>query len=109
MLCNFEDEVAGWEDWDFAMEYHEFCEALARLAVTRVRPPPSASAVARAFMTETKQSFTCAPEAAQTLPRRTHTARTTADLCTFRYSSCGTRAWMEDANGSKPQKTPAWK
>jgi hypothetical protein len=43
VLCNFEEEVAGWEDWDFQMEYSEFTEALTRLAVTRVRsssPPP---------------------------------------------------------------------
>jgi hypothetical protein len=30
IISNFEDEFVGWEDWDFDLEFYEFCEALAR-------------------------------------------------------------------------------
>ena len=35
IISNFESDVTDWSDWDFDMDFREFCEAVARIAISR--------------------------------------------------------------------------
>jgi len=61
VISNFEEEVVDWEDWNFDMEFHQFQEAVVRLAVAEQADAKSARRLSVFSAESTKQA---SPESA---------------------------------------------